>query len=80
MERKSSADIVEVELLAPCIFDQSIGYWTSEPDRAALARALSAAPPHPEVEYVMQDTGVRLRGPAGPVYETAAALRELGLT
>lgn len=80
MESNPAADLVEVELLAPYLFDESIGHWTGEPDQAALSRALSAAPPHPEVEYVVSDTGVRLRGPASAVYETAAALRELGLS
>jgi hypothetical protein len=80
MENSSTADSIEVELLAPYFFDQRIGLWTGEPDRAALARALGAAPPHPQVEYETTDSGVRLRGPAEAVYEVAAALRELGLT
>lgn len=80
METNPTNDTVEVELQAPFLFDETIGHWTGEPDREALSRALSAAPQHPEVEYLLLDAGVHLRGPAGPVYETAAALRELGLT
>ena len=80
MENPSSSDLIDVELLAPYVFNQSIGHRIEEPDQAALARALAAAPPHPEVEYETSDRGVRLRGPAEAVYEVAAALRELGLT
>ena len=37
-------DTLEIWLQAPVLFDQSIGYWTGEPDRQALARALAAVP------------------------------------
>jgi hypothetical protein len=80
MENPSPSNRIEVELLAPYAFNQSIGSRTEEPDQEALARALAAAPPHPEVEYEPTAAGIYLRGPAEAVYEVASALRELGLT
>jgi hypothetical protein len=71
--------MVEVTLQAPFSFDESIGYWTGEPDREALARALVTVPQHREVERELTETGVTLRGPAEAVYEEARLLREAGL-
>lgn len=70
---------MEIRLLAPFFFDQSIGYWTGEPDREALARALAAVPEHPLVERVVTDADVLLRGPEEEVREQARLLREAGL-
>ena len=75
----ASESRAEVFLRAPLLFDQSIGYWTGEPDQAALARALAAVPEHPDVERVMEAAGVLLRGPADPVHVMARLLREAGL-
>ena len=72
-------DTLEIRLQAPVLFDQSIGYWTGEPDRAALARALAAVPEHPDVERAMEEAGVLLRGPAEAVHIMARLLREAGL-
>jgi hypothetical protein len=71
--------VTEIELYAPFFFDESIGYWTGEPDREALARALAAVPEHPEVERVVSDAAVVLRGPDEAVREEARLLREVGL-
>lgn len=70
---------MQVWLQAPFLFDQSIGYWTGEPDREALARALLEVPQHPDVEREMSDNGVTLRGPEEAVLAEAALLREAGL-
>lgn len=70
---------VEVRLSAPVLFDQSIGYWTGEPDREALARALAAVPEHPEVTRHPEEAGVLLRGPEEAVHTMARLLREAGL-
>ena len=69
----------EITLHAPLYFDQSIGYWTGEPDREALARALAAVPQSPEVEREVTETGVLLSGPEEAVQEEARRLREAGL-
>jgi hypothetical protein len=69
----------EISLVAPYLFDQSIGYWTGEPDREALARALAAVPQHPEVEREALDDRVILRGPEEAIVEEARLLREAGL-
>jgi len=71
--------MIEITLLAPYYFDTDTGYWTGEPDQDALARALAAAPQHPDVERVTTETGVVLRGPEDAVQEEARALREAGL-
>ncbi|HEU4753232.1 MAG TPA: hypothetical protein VFU47_08985 [Armatimonadota bacterium] len=71
--------MAEARLLAPVLFDQAIGYWTGEPDREALARALAAVPEHPAVERRPDAEGVTLRGPAAAVAEQAQRLREAGL-
>ena len=69
----------EVTLLAPFLFDQTIGYWTGEPDEEALARALAAVPQDPLVGRMVIPGGVTLSGPAAAVRAEAAALREAGL-
>lgn len=69
----------EIRLVAPAYFDPGIGYWTGEPDLAALERALAAVPPHPEVERLPIPGGVVLRGPEGPVRDQARRLRAAGL-
>ena len=71
--------MTEIVLLAPYLFDQSIGYWTGEPDREALARALAAVPRAPEVERETTPVGVVLRGPEEAVSQEARLLREAGL-
>jgi hypothetical protein len=69
----------ELLVQAPLRFDQSIGYWTGEPDSEVLARALAAVPAHPDVRRLMTEAGVLLRGPAEPVREEARQLRDAGL-
>ena len=69
----------EITLLAPFLFDQAIGYWTGEPDRQALARALAAVPQHPEVDREVRENGVTLRGPEQAIRDEARLLREAGL-
>jgi hypothetical protein len=71
--------LIEVALSAPLFFDESIGYWTGEPDRDALERALEAVVPNPSVERTVTPEGVLLRGPEAPVLEEAARLRKAGL-
>ena len=71
--------MTEVTLLAPFLFDQRIGYWTGEPDRDALARALAAVPQHAEVRREVLDNGVTLCGPEPGVFQEARLLREAGL-
>jgi hypothetical protein len=70
---------VELHLPAPPVFDESIGYWTGEPDDAALSRALVAVPLPPEVEMERVPGGVVLRGPAAAIREFARRLRAAGL-
>lgn len=70
---------MEILLLAPFRFDQSIGYWTGDPDAEALATALAAVPQHPEVEREVGAAGVTLRGPEAAVREEARLLRAAGL-
>ena len=79
MEEPAEGGRREVRLAAPFRFDQSIGYWTGEPDREALARALAAVAQSPEVEREVLEGEVILRGPEAPVLAEAALLRELGL-
>jgi len=71
--------LAEATLRAPYLFDDSIGYWTGEPDREALARALAAVPPHPDVMREVGDDAVTLRGPEEAVRESARLLRDAGL-
>jgi hypothetical protein len=70
---------MELRLLAPAYFNQQIGYWTGEPDREALARALSAVREDPRVERVTEPDAVLLRGPEDAVREQARLLQEAGL-
>lgn len=70
---------MEILLLAPFLFDQSIGYWIGDPDHVALFNALAAVPQHPDVERAITPTGVRLSGPEEAVTEEARLLREAGL-
>jgi hypothetical protein len=68
-----------VTLTAPQFFDQTIGYWTGEPDRDLLARALAEVPQDPTVEREMADGSITLRGPREAVLSEATALRDAGL-
>lgn len=72
-------EIIEVALFAPLLFDQSIGYWTGEPDAEVLARALVTVDPVAEVEREVSASGVLLRGPVESTREQAYLLREAGL-
>ncbi len=74
-----STEVIEITLHAPLLFDQSIGYWTGDPDEAALSRALATVDPHPEVARTVFAGGVALQGPEGPAREQARLLREAGL-
>ena len=69
----------EILLRAPLWFDESTGYWTGEPDRGAVAKALEAVPAAPGVERKVSDEGVLLRGSEPAVREQARKLREAGL-
>ena len=71
--------MMELTLLAPMLFDQSIGYWTGAPDAEAMARALAAVPQNPEVEREVLAGRVTLRGPEEAVREEARLLRSAGL-
>ena len=71
--------MIELELRAPLRFDESIGYWTGEPDREAAARALALVPEDPEVRRSHTEAGVRLTGPPEAVTRQAEALRAVGL-
>jgi hypothetical protein len=68
-----------VTLTAPQFFDQTIGYWTGEPDRELLARAQAQVPQDPAVEREVADASVTLRGPREAVLSEALALRAAGL-
>lgn len=66
-------------MFVPFIFDQAIGYWTGEPDRQLLARALLSVPEDPAVEREVGEDRVILRGPSERVTVQADLLREQGL-
>jgi hypothetical protein len=68
-----------VTLTAPQFFDQTIGYWTGEPDRDLLARALAEVPQDPTVERETADGVITLCGPREAVLSEALALRDAGL-
>ena len=69
----------EAILRAPYLFDHGIGYWTGEPDRSVLARALAEVPQDPRVEREVMEGEVVLRGPEEVVLAEARLLREAGL-
>ena len=68
-----------VTLTAPQFFDQTIGYWTGEPDLELLARALAEVPQDPSIERESEGGSVTLRGPREAVLSEALALRDAGL-
>lgn len=68
-----------ITLTAPQFFDQTIGYWTGEPDLELLARALAAVPQDPRIERETDGGCVTLRGPREAVLSEALALRDQGL-
>jgi hypothetical protein len=70
---------MEITLRPPLKFDQSIGYWTGEPDLAALSRALARVQGSSEVERITGPDQVLLRGPEAAAREEARLLREAGL-
>ena len=71
--------MIELELRAPLHFDESIGYWTGEPDLEAVTRALGLVPEDPEVRRSHTEAGVLLIGPPDAVMQQAEALRAVGL-
>jgi hypothetical protein len=71
--------LIELELRAPPRFDQSIGYWTGEPDLDAVRRALAAVAEDPAVRRAITPDGVLLTGDPKAVHQLAVALRAAGL-
>jgi hypothetical protein len=71
--------LIELELRAPPRFDQSIGYWTGEPDLDALRHALASVPEDPAVARSITPEGLRLSGAPEAVHRQAEALRAAGL-
>jgi hypothetical protein len=74
-----SNQVIDVCLVAPLRFDESIGYWTGEVDHERLASVLTAVPAPAGVDRSVAGDRVVLRGEASRVRAHAAALIAAGL-
>jgi hypothetical protein len=70
---------VTVTLTAPMLFDQSIGYWSGEPDLAAFEGALQLLPEDPRVKRRIEGTTIILNGPETAVRNQERLLQSAGL-